>query len=454
MPTGGKQTSLTSMAASFTTAFQANGLFSPGLPPTPATNEPIRVFDLHVGQNLLYTPRAYESFSFAQLRAFSNVELVRLAIETRKDQFERLDWQIRPKNRRERRDGHLSNIKVVEKFLRKPDGVNHFATWVRLLLEDLLVVDAPTLERRRTRSGKLLGLDVVDGTTIKILVDDNGRRPRAPLPAYQQVIKGRIWNDLSDRDIIYAPRNLRPGHVYGYAPVEQVIVTLNTALRRQTQQLAYFTEGNIPAGLINVPEGWSPDQLKEWQDWMDAKLSGNQAERSKLLWAPFGSKYQGFKEAPIKDEFDEWLARVVCFAFSIPPSPFIKQMNRATSETDKESALEEGIVPLQLWVKRVLDDVIQSDLGFDDLEFAWSVARDVDAKKQSEIHDIYLRNATYCIDDVLLELGKDPLPEGLGEVHRIYTGKGTLALTKESQALKETEASENNPKETSPSEAD
>jgi len=25
---------------------------------------------------------------------------------------------------------------------------------------------------------------------------------------------------------------------------------------------------------------------------------------------------------PLKDDFDEWLARVVCFAFSVPPTAF------------------------------------------------------------------------------------------------------------------------------------
>jgi hypothetical protein len=39
----------------------------------------------------------------------------------------------------------------------------------------------------------------------------------------------------------------------------------------------------------------------------------------------------GRREA-LKDDFDEWLARVICFAFSLPPTAFTKQVNRNTAE--------------------------------------------------------------------------------------------------------------------------
>jgi hypothetical protein len=37
------------------------------------------------------------------------------------------------------------------------------------------------------------------------------------------------------------------------------------------------------------------------------------------------------KEPDLKGPFDEWLARIVCFAFSISPQALIQQMNRATA---------------------------------------------------------------------------------------------------------------------------
>jgi hypothetical protein len=427
MPKGGVQTNITYSWGGKTNP-NAWGPFSPGIPLTPVVNEPVRGFDFKPNINATLRPRAYEQFGFPALRAFANVELIRLAIETRKDQFERLEWQIKSVDNK-KKNADDPRIAEVAKFWRKPDGVTPFPTFLRGSLEDLLALDAPAFEKRRTRGGKLLGLEIVPGDTIHPMVDDTGRRPRGATDiAYQQVIKGVAWADLTNADLLYVPRNPRPNHLYGFGPVEQIIVTINTILRRQASQLSYFTEGNVPAGLLNAPEGWDATKIKELQDWFDDRISGNSAEQNKLIWGPHGSTYTAFKSAPIKDEFDEWLARIVAFAFSLPPTPFIKQMNRSTGETDQERAQEEGLEPLKLWAKRWIDDVIQDEMGYADLEFVWVKEDSTDAKEQSEIDNTALRNGSATIDQIRDARGEDPLPDGLGAKPLIYTASGAVTL--------------------------
>jgi hypothetical protein len=428
-PNGGLRTSLSFNVQTGPLA-GAWGPFSPGDPLTPLAPEAPRAWDFPSGVNTVLTPRAYEPFGFRELRAFANVELVRLAIETRKDQVERLDWTIKPQAQTPASTTIDPRIATLTTFWRKPDGAIPFATWLRLLLEDLLVLDAPALERRRNRAGAVIGLDIIPGDTIHPMVDETGRRPRgADEVAYQQVIKGTAWINLTNDDLIYAPRNPRPNHNYGFGPVEQIIVTINTVMRRQAAQLAYFTEGNTPAGLLNGPEGWSPDQIREMQLWLDARLSGVTAEQAKLLWVPSGTKYQSFKDSPIKDDFDEWLARIVADAFSLPPTPFVRQMNRATAGEDKDRGLEEGLEPIKRWAKRLIDAVIQDDLGCPDLEFAWNDAVAVDPMQQSQIDDLSLRNGSATIDEVRARRGQAPLPDGAGDKARTYTASGTTPIS-------------------------
>ena len=384
--------------------------FGPGEPIAPAGPAPVRAWDFPVAINSVVRPRAHEPFGFAQLRAFANVELVRLAIETRKDQIERLDWRIVPRPGAPAPDP--DQLGLVAAFWRRPDGVTPFATWLRMALEDLLAIDAPAIERRFSRTGALIGLDIIPGDTIHPMVDDTGRRPRGRgAVAYQQVIKGVAWADLSDADLIYAPRNPRPNHNYGFSPVEQVIVTISTVIRRQASQLAYFTEGNLPAGLLNGPEGWSPDQIRDMQLWLDSRLSGQAAEQAKLLWVPSGTRYQSFKDSPLKDDFDEWLARVVAFAFSLPPTPFIRQMNRSTAGADQSRGQEEGLEPLKLWAKRLIDGVIQDDLGAPALEFCWNDAPAVEPLVQAQIEDLAIRNGSMTINEVRARRGMPPLSD-------------------------------------------
>jgi len=187
-----------------------------------------------------------------------------------------------------------------------------------------------------------------------------------------------------------------------------------------------ITEGNIPPGLVNAPDGWNPEQIRQFQEWFDALLAGNTAGRARLIWGPAGAKYQAFKEAPYKDDFDEWLARIVCYAFSLPPTAFTRQVNRATAETAQQAGLEEGLAPLMGWVKRLADDVIQRRMGHTDLEFAWSDLRPIDPKEQAEILQIYVKEGIKTRNEARDALGDGPLPGG--DALMVDTAQGPAGL--------------------------
>lgn len=425
-PTGGFRTSLAWQARYPLGQAVSDAVFSPGQPLTPPEQEPVRLWDFPVGINAFITPRSAEPFGFAHLRAFSNVELVRLAIETRKDQLESLHWRLNPRPTIARSFDIETRAARLTQFWRRPDGVRCFAAWLRLAVEDLLAIDAPAFEKRRDRLGRLIGLDVVPGDTIKVLVDETGRTPVPPHPAYQQIIKGRVWADLTTDDLIYAPRNRRPNHVLGLSPVEQIVVTIQTVIARQAAQLAYFTEGNAPLGFLTAPEGWGPGQIRELQLWLNAQLAGQPAERAKLIWTPAGAAYTALKDPPLKDDFDEWLARIVAFAFSLPPTPFVRQMNRATAGEDQDRSLEEGLAPLKLWVKRLVDEVNEAEFGETDLEFAWIDSPEIDATAQADIDDKSLRNGSATINEVRARRGQTPVDGG--DTPRIYDPTGATPL--------------------------
>lgn len=437
-PAGGKRTPLASYSwggfgsqndvTRFRDVFQPDqGIFSPGYPLVPPERERMRVWDFPVGYNTIYTPRSYEPVGFYELRALAeNHDITRLAIETRKDQIEQLDWVIRSRNEKQPARDAGERIAKLTAFWRKPDGEQPFATWLRELLEDLLVLDAPALELRRNRAGDIVGLDIVDGATIKVLIDETGRRPQPPAPAYEQIIHGRPWRLLTSDELLYLPRNKRPHKAYGFGPCEQIVMTINIGLRRQLMQLEHFTEGNVPPGLLNAPDGWSAEQIRQFQEWFDSILAGNTGTRTRLIWAPTGAKYQAFKEAPYKDEFDEWLARIVCYAFSLPPTAFTPQVNRATAQSAQETALKEGLAPLSSWVKRLVDGVIQDRMGHLDLEFIWSDTRSNDPKEQASVLDIYVKDGVYTLNEARDILGLGPV-EG-GDQPLFLTARGPLPL--------------------------
>ncbi|MDE2101872.1 MAG: phage portal protein [Patescibacteria group bacterium] len=414
------------------------GPLQPLAPVAPAGTPP-RELDYPFGYNLNVLPRASEAVSFADLRNLADgYDLLRIVIETRKDQVAKVPWTVRIKAKQglsgrkvQEMSAADARVKSLIRLLQSPDGENSWQTWIRAALEDVFVTDALSILPIRGPQG-VEKLRIIDGATISRKIDTQGFTPEPPSIAYQQIIKGLPAVDLTTDDLIYRPRNVRSHKIYGYSPVEQIIVTVNLAIRRQLFQLGFYTEGNIPEAIVSAPDTWTPDQVKQMQVWFDATLSGNLAQRRKLTLVPaWGGTGNGKadivfpKAAALKDEMDEWLARVVCFAFSIPPTPFVKQMNRATAQQAQQTALQEGLAPILDWSAALINrDVIEGLFGFTDIEFAYIEDRETDALQQANIDAIYVKAGVKSIDEVRSDLGLDPVGVGNG----IVTATGFMPI--------------------------
>jgi hypothetical protein len=391
------------------TGVTPDGWMTPGQPLTPVAQEEAkgRAFDFPVGFNTRTQPRSEEAINFSQLRALADgYDLLRLVIETRKDQISRLKFTITPTDEKLKPD---ARCKAVQDFLRFPDKEHDWDGWIRIVLEDLLVLDAPAIYPRMNLGGTLYALEPIDGATIKRVISIDGRTPMAPDPAYQQVIKGLPAVDYSRDELIYKPKNVRSHKVYGYSPVEQIVMTVNIAMRRQLYQLQYYTEGSTPDLIMSVPETWNPDQIKKFSDWWKALLSGNTQNRSHTMFVPSGVKPIDTKEKALHDTFDDWLARVICYAFSIAPSAFVKDTNKAVAGVAKDVATEEGLMPIMQWVKSLIDYIIVRHFGYTDICLQWDAEVDHDPLQQAQINQIYLAAKVVTPDEIRADLGREPL---------------------------------------------
>lgn len=404
------------------------GFFGPLLPlpeQTPRTTD-IRSVDYPAGANLSYLPRGSESVTFAQLRGLADTYyLVRIIIETRKDQARKLTWRLAKKlnpgdapqkSRRESENDPI--VRKLTEFFMFPDGQNDWETWWAMLLEDLFVIDAPTLAVDRTRGGEVLRLRPIDGATIHPLYSPAGVLPDPPEAAYQQIIKGMVNKNLTRDELLYMPRVKRVNKLYGFSPIEQMILIVNLGIRRALHQIAYYTTGNIPEALCMVPDHWDTDQIKQFQSYFDAALSGNLAARRKITFVPGGgsktdakASLQFTRETTLKDEMDEYLARVACFCFSLPPTAFVKQTNRSTSQQQQKTALEEGLEPLKTWIKNRMNYLIQSPAIFNQkgIEFSWDDDPEVDPLVQAQIDKIYISCGKSSIDEIRERDGQDAI---------------------------------------------
>ena len=163
-----------------------------------------------------------------------------------------------------------------------------------------------------------------------------------------------------------------------------------------------------------MPETWTPDQIGQFQVYWDALLEGNTAQRRHARFVPatISKSYVQTKEAGLKDDYDEWLARVIFFAFSVSPHGLVREMNRATAQTAQSQSLQEGLAPLMKWVKELIDRVLLQHFGYGDLEFAWKEEDDQDPLNQAQINQIYVSCGVMTPNEVRAGLGLPPLPKG------------------------------------------
>jgi hypothetical protein len=419
------------------------GPLSPIRPVAPDTYRP-RQYAYTPGANLLYTPKSEElsGVSFETLRNLADSwDVLRIVIETRKDQIAAAPWAIRVREKpgeniseRVKREAEDKKVRELTSFFHKPDGVHHYAKWVRMWVEDMFVIDAVALYMLRDKQGRIATVHPIDGGTITRMLTDQGFTPAPPNVAYQQVVYGTPACNLTTDDLIYSMRNERTCRRYGFSRVEQLLLTINLGLRRLEWLLQYYTSGNTPEALVFLPADLSIDRVREAQEWFDSMLAGNTADRRKLRFLPgYGSGDNARpnvvfpKEPLLKDALDEWLARLVCAQFSVSPQMFERMMNRATATEASDASIEEGLKPDLDEITSINNQIIQL-LGYgSEYEFTYQPTRQADAFKQAQTDNIYVGKIK-TVNEIRKALGEDPRPEPQCDQIGIFGATGFIPI--------------------------
>lgn len=220
--------------------------------------------------------------------------------------------------------------------------------------------------------------------------------------------------------------------MYGCSPVEQVLTTLNIAVRRTRFQLASYTDGNVPEALYTMPAGVTEDRIRDFQQWFDLQNAGNLAHRRRIWFIPGDDKgvnrLHFTKESLLKDDADEWFARIICFAFRISPKELVKIMNRSTAVESQDSSEEMGVHVMCEWVAETINYIIQRKAGDADIEFTFAQKREADVLKQAQADKIYVDSGVRTRNEVRDELGDDPSQDPQADVLGVTTQQGFLPL--------------------------
>jgi hypothetical protein len=421
-----------------------------------------RTWDYPFGYNLYFYPRGESSYQpgFEALRLLALYDIVRLCIETRKQQILEMPqaWRIARetgesdsdyKKRTKGKQTSDERIRALNTFFKNPDKDprHSFLSWMNMVVEEILVTDALSIWPVMGDDGSTISYRLIDGCTIKPLIDPQGWTPAPPNAAYSQIIKGspsiQLTAGLCSKcavgrpcgkcvPLVYRPFNVTVNSITGFSPVQQIMRTIVIGMNRMTSQASLYTEGNVPECLISLADQFQVDQIKQFQGLFD-QVAGDIGLKRRVRFIPEVKSITQTKDPMIKDDRDDWLARVCCYALSVAPNALVKQMNRASSQQIQQSAIEEGKLPTLGRISELLTYMIHvygvGDYSGDDLadiEHAYDTSAQSDPNVQSQINDRDLRNGSKCINEVRDATGQEPVPGG--ERFMIYLPTGPILL--------------------------
>ena len=398
------------------------GPLGPGLPqrPTPLDREidgriHARIWDYPPNFNLKNKADGERQVGYSLLQMFAdNHPIARAAIDVRKDDINSLDWSIVAKDRAAKVDE--GKRKSLLQFFSSPDGVNPFSQWLNMALEDVFVTDTLCIEKRRTRKGDLVGLDLIDGTTITAKLDRTGRVRRPPDAAYQQVIKGTVSAEFSTDEMIFDSLNSRTRSPSGRSLLESGLLDINTSLRGSMYLLNFFKQGKIPYGFATVPEGWSMDDIFKFQTKFNQLLEGDDAERLSVRFLPPGATYQGVVEMNFSEftDLEMFITAKILMVFKVQPQEvgITLNVNRATGEVQQQIGKKRSKKPTVRYICGILDNIIEKDFGVTDLRFELKYGEEDDERTRMETYERAIANGVLSIDEARELEGKSLLGVG------------------------------------------
>lgn len=463
---------------------EPQALFGPGIPVQPAPLDQVdpitgrpqpRIWEYPVSSNL---PGVTDRLiPWKVLREAAEAPLVRDCIRIRKNMIASLGWDIvvskRALQQYKKMSPDTSSVSIQKQlrtklnpdtarlleFWEKPDFEQGetFVEWAGKILEEHLVLDAVALYPFKSRGGDRQGFRVLDGSTIKVLLNKQGGRPMPPFPAYQQVLWGfprGEWEADTDVDgaipggydsdrLVYRRREVRTFTPYGFSVVEQALQDIDLYLRRLDWDKAQYTDGVQPAGWIKNTgmDTWTVPQLTNYNQAFNELYAGQTLSRQRYHLLPPGMEPVESKDHPekFKPDYHLHLIKLVAMHFDMT----VAELGFTEAKGLGSAGYHEGQADVQerkatnpdlRWLQAVLTEISRTHLGMPpELEFVFLGLDSEDEQAADEVFAKQVHSGGITVNEWREEMGRAPFDFKEADMPLVETNRGILFLQNASQ---------------------
>lgn len=384
-----------------------------------------------------------------ELRRLARSPYVSMIVNTAIAEVSSTDWNIKARDGVEVPD---EVIELTEKFFYNPNRNNEsIKTIIEGVTRDILEIDAGVIVKVKDLKGDLKEIYARDGGLFNKNPDIYGvlPSPESGTAAYFQYgwLTGSKPIPFLQDEIVYMIDHHRTDSIYGLSNVEVLEQTIQLLIYGTESNLEYFTDNQIPKGVLKMIGATSED-VKAFQGvWSEAmKKKGQDGKWHKRFHKmPIMNTEGSFEKIGFSNvELEliaqqEWFTKIVWAVFRITPSElgFTEDSNKATEKGQENVVKRKLIAPLinlleyhfnteivnsLPWIKGRYEDKIVFE--FDKYDLSEEMA-----KRNLFSQDINLGLRT--INEVREELNLKPLPGGDVSKGVMTTGDSTGSIVGE-----------------------
>lgn len=456
----------------------------PGAPFLPAPLDPVldetgralpRLYEYPVAWNLNLTQRATP---WTVLRALTDqCDIIHRCIEIRISQLTKMGWGFalsdhalneimakenvsHAKAARIGRERYEDEMNRLREFWENPypELGRSWNEWLTEFLWQHFAFDGVPVYPRYNLGKNIIGFEIIDAPTIKVLLDNRGAVPQPPNPAYQQILwgfprgeyqaapesdgefysaPGRNDDFITDQ-IAYFVRNRRTWSPYGFSAVEEALPAATLYLERQKWLKSEYVDGAMPMTFMETDaEEFDVKKLAEFERLFNDMLSGQTGERHRVKVLP-----RGFKPAPMptvderyKPEYDEFIIKRIGSVFGVSPSQLgvvPRSGLGGKGEHDGENEQTETVSqrPMENFVVEVINALSRRFLGADkNVTFVLNDATSQNNEEaQARANQISTSSAQKTLNDIRGELNMPLYDMPEADEPFIVTASGPMFL--------------------------
>ena len=462
-------------------------MLGPAAPLLPSPIDPVsaisgraepRKFQYQVAYNLNLTQ---QEVPWSVLRSLAEqCDIISRAITIRTSDISKMEWSFTlspdaiQRIMTEQNVSHAKAAKIGrEKFGEKIDELTAFwrnpypqsdkgwNQWITESAWNILTFDGWAIYPKYNLGGKVIGFDLIDPSTIKILLDDRGDTPRPPAPAYQQILWGFPRGEFTaspDSDVngeyytgvnsdasyktdqlSYFIQNRRTYSVYGFSAVEQAIPAATLYLERQRWMIEDFQAGTMPMTFMKT-DSTELNHLKlaEFERVFNDKLVGSSEERHKVKVLPkgFDPIVAPSMSERYKPEYDEFIIKRIASIFGVAPGQLgvIARAGlgggKGAHDGEEQSAETVSSRPMENYIVECINSLCRRYLDMDtnltfNLNYETSAGNE---ETQAKAYQTALSSGTLTLNDIRGEMGQPLYDMPEADEPFIMTAQGPVFL--------------------------